>query len=85
MLQNVRFTRCLVTRPSLFGKGVIMKTPGVCHSTGHSEFPDPRCPQLWEVAETKFLAGPSRITGPAELIEMVQYPYPCISVPMNEG
>jgi hypothetical protein len=45
MLQNVRFTRCLATRPSLFGKGVIMKTPGVRHSAGHSEFPDPRCPQ----------------------------------------
>ena len=44
MLQNVRFTRCLATRPSLFGKGVIMKTPGVRHSAGHSEFPDPRCP-----------------------------------------
>jgi hypothetical protein len=28
--------------------------------------------QLWEVAKTKILAGPSRITGPAELIEMVQ-------------
>ena len=29
--------------------------------------------QLWEVAETKFSAGPSHVTGPAELIEMVQY------------
>jgi hypothetical protein len=29
--------------------------------------------QLWEVAETKISAGPSRVTGPAELIEMVQY------------
>jgi len=29
--------------------------------------------QLWEVTETKISAGPSRITGPAELIEMVQY------------
>jgi hypothetical protein len=29
--------------------------------------------QLWEVAETKILAGPSHVTGPAELIEMVQY------------
>jgi len=30
--------------------------------------------QVWEVTETKILAGPSRVTGPAELIEMVQYP-----------
>jgi hypothetical protein len=29
--------------------------------------------QLWEVAETKISAGPSRVTGPAELNEMVQY------------
>jgi hypothetical protein len=29
--------------------------------------------QLWEVAETKISAGPSRVTGPAQLIEMVQY------------
>ena len=29
--------------------------------------------QLWEVTKTKFLAGPSCIMGPAELIEMVQY------------
>jgi hypothetical protein len=29
--------------------------------------------QLGEVAKTKISAGPSRITGPAELIEMVQY------------
>ena len=29
--------------------------------------------QVWEVAETKISAGPSRVTGPAELIEMVQY------------
>ena len=29
--------------------------------------------QLWEVTETKFSAGPSRVMGPAELIEMVQY------------
>jgi hypothetical protein len=28
--------------------------------------------QLWEVAETKISAGPSRVTGPAELNEMVQ-------------
>ena len=28
--------------------------------------------QLWEVAETKISAGPSHVTGPAELIEMVQ-------------
>jgi len=26
--------------------------------------------QLWEVAETKISAGPSRVTGPAELIEI---------------
>ena len=31
--------------------------------------------QLWVVAETKFSAGPSCVTGPAELIEMVQYDY----------
>ena len=43
-LQNVRF-RYLATHSSLFGKGVIIKTPGVRHSAGHSEFPDPRCPQ----------------------------------------
>ena len=30
--------------------------------------------QLWEVAETKISAGPSRVTGPAKLNEMVQYP-----------
>ena len=29
--------------------------------------------QLWKVTETKFLAGLSCVTGPAELIEMVQY------------
>jgi len=29
--------------------------------------------QLWGVAETKISAEPSRVTGPAELIEMVQY------------
>ena len=29
--------------------------------------------QVWEVAETKILAGLSRITGPAELNEMLQY------------
>jgi len=29
--------------------------------------------QLWEVAETKISAGPSRVTGPAELNEIVQY------------
>ena len=29
----------------------------------------------WQPAETKISAGPSRITGPAELIEMVQYIY----------
>ena len=29
--------------------------------------------QLREVAETKISAGPSRVMGPAELIEMVQY------------
>jgi hypothetical protein len=29
--------------------------------------------QLWEGAETKISAGPSRVTGPAELNEMVQY------------
>ena len=54
MLQNVRFTRCLATRPSLFGKGVIMKTPRVRHSAGHSEFPDPRCPfpEGWTETET---------------------------------
>jgi hypothetical protein len=28
--------------------------------------------QLWEGAETKISAGPSRVTGPAELNEMVQ-------------
>jgi len=31
--------------------------------------------QLWEVAETKILAGLSGITGPAKLNEMVQYTY----------
>ena len=30
--------------------------------------------QLWEVTETKFSAGLSCVIGPAELIEMVQYP-----------
>ncbi|KIJ91646.1 hypothetical protein K443DRAFT_475324 [Laccaria amethystina LaAM-08-1] len=30
--------------------------------------------QPWGVAETKISAGPSRVTGPAELIEMAQYP-----------
>jgi hypothetical protein len=29
--------------------------------------------QPWGVAETKISAGPSRVTGPAELIEMAQY------------
>ena len=29
--------------------------------------------QLWEVAKTKISAGPSCVTGPAELNEMVQY------------
>ena len=28
--------------------------------------------QVWEVAETKILAGPSHVMGPAELNEMVQ-------------
>jgi hypothetical protein len=37
--------RCLATRIDLFGKGVIVKTPGVRHSAGHSEFPYPRCPR----------------------------------------
>jgi hypothetical protein len=32
--------------------------------------------QLWEGAETKISAGPSRVTGPAELNEMVQYVVP---------
>jgi hypothetical protein len=30
--------------------------------------------QPWGVAKTKISAGPSRVTGPAELIEMAQYP-----------
>ena len=34
----------MVTRLGLFGKGVIVKTPGVRHSAGHLEFPYPRCP-----------------------------------------
>ena len=29
--------------------------------------------QLWEGAETKLSAGPSRVTRPAELNEIVQY------------
>jgi len=29
--------------------------------------------RFWEVAETKFSAGLSRVTGPTELNEMVQY------------
>jgi hypothetical protein len=29
--------------------------------------------QLWEVTKTKISAGLSHVTGPAELIEMVQY------------
>jgi hypothetical protein len=32
--------------------------------------------QPWGVAETKISAGPSRVTGPAELIEMAQYMIP---------
>ena len=32
--------------------------------------------QFWQSAETKISAGPSRITGPAELNEMIQYPHP---------
>ena len=36
----------MATHLGLFGKGVIVKTPGVRHSTGHSEFPYPRCPRV---------------------------------------
>jgi len=35
---------------------------------------------FWHAAETKIWAGPSQVTGPAELIEMVQYAeftWPC--------
>ena len=41
--------------------------------------------QLWEVAEIKISAGPSRVTGPAELNEMVQYDRILCSVENGAG
>jgi hypothetical protein len=55
-----------VTNIQFFSSTAVLNCRKISQNLGMSQ-------QLWEVTETKFLAGPSCITGPAELIEIVQY------------